>query len=80
MMTYYTADNAEFQMVMALALASDDNTRLAVACSKREGDFNGNQRSFVFLVDTTTGSHVGRGINYGHNIVDDKYDMFVLPN
>ena len=78
-MNYYVEVNDEFQMVTAMAIAADDDTKMAVACSKKEGGWNGNPQTFIFVVDTATGSHIGHGMTYTHSD-SDRYDVIVLPN
>ena len=61
-MAYASSTASDMEQIIALALQASDETKMAAAAIKKSGLANwaGTLATFIFIVDTTTGTHVGK--------------------
>ena len=51
---------------------------MAVVASQKVNAWTGTNTNFVFVIDTTTGSHVGSAVEFDHGGAPANYKMYVL--
>ena len=49
---------------------------MAVAAIEKVGSWSGTQTTYIFVVDTATGAHVGKAAKFYHG--STNYSMYVL--
>jgi len=79
-MAYASTSHSDLEQIIALALQESDSTKMAAAAMVKTGltnDWTGSQKTYVFVIDTSTGAHVGKGVKFihgGHGGTNDFYD------
>jgi hypothetical protein len=63
---------------MSLAIQVGDESKMAVAAKEvKTPPWSGSRTIFIFIVDTTTGSHVGKAAIFYSGGDTTRYSMFV---
>jgi hypothetical protein len=73
---YGAPAESNLESVIALAIQESDESKMAVAAIEKDDSWNGRETTYIFVVDTKTGAHVGKAAKFFHG--GDDWKMYVV--